>query len=204
MSNLTTDTIVPAAPLIGDTPLVRLWTFEPKSGIEIHAKLEYLNAGGSVKDRAALAIVLDAERRGALGPGRVLLDATSGNTGISYAMLGAQRGFLVTLCVPANVTPERKRLLRAFGARVVLTDPMEGSDGAIAEARRLYAGNPDLYFYADQYNNDANWRAHFDTTGAEILEQTQGRVTDSWPASERPGPLLARAGDFGRPTLASG
>jgi len=178
MSNLTTDTIVPAAPLIGDTPLVRLWTFEPKSGIEIHAKLEYLNAGGSVKDRAALAIVLDAERRGALGPGRVLLDATSGNTGISYAMLGAQRGFLVTLCVPANVTPERKRLLRAFGARVVLTDPMEGSDGAIAEARRLYAGNPDLYFYADQYNNDANWRAHFDTTGAEILEQTQGRVTD--------------------------
>ena len=173
-----TDSIVSVTPRIGGTPLVRLRGFEPKPGIEIHAKLEYLNAGGSVKDRAALAIVRDAERGGALGPGRALLDATSGNTGISYAMLGAQRGFLVTLCVPANVTPERKRLLRAFGANVVLTNPMEGSDGAIAEARRLHAANPNLYFYADQYNNPANWRAHFDTTGAEILDETQGRLTD--------------------------
>ena len=178
MTILTTDSIVPVTPRIGGTPLVRLRGFEPKPGVEIHAKLEYLNAGGSVKDRAALAIVLDAERRGALGPGRALLDATSGNTGISYAMLGAQRGFPVTLCVPANVTPERKRLLRAFGANVVLTDPMEGSDGAIAEARRLHAAYPTLYFYADQYNNPANWRAHFDTTGAEILDETQGRLTD--------------------------
>jgi cysteine synthase B len=178
MTILTTDTIVPVAPRIGGTPLVRLKGFEPKPGVEIHAKLEYVNAGGSIKDRAALAIVLDADRRGALGPGRSLLDATSGNTGISYAMLGAQRGFLVTLCVPANVTPERKRVLRAFGATVVPTDPMEGSDGAIAEARRLYAANPTLYFYADQYNNAANWRAHFDTTGAEILDETQGRLTD--------------------------
>jgi cysteine synthase B len=178
MTILTTDPIVHVTPRIGGTPLVRLRGFEPKPGVEIHAKLEYLNAGGSVKDRAALAIVLDAERRGALGPGRALLDATSGNTGISYAMLGAQRGFLVTLCVPANVTPERKRLLRAFGANVVLTDPMEGSDGAIAEAQRLHASNPTLYFHADQYNNAANWRAHFDTTGAEIIDETHGRLTD--------------------------
>jgi cysteine synthase B len=161
---------------IGETPLVRLTQFEPRPGVEIHAKVESMNPGGSVKDRAARAIVEDAIRRGEI-PQRILLDATSGNTGIAYAMLGAAHGFLVKLCVPANVTAERKRLLRAYGADVVWTDPMDGSDGAIAEARRLFASNPDAYFYADQYNNDANWRAHFETTGPEILEQTDGRVT---------------------------
>ena len=161
---------------IGQTPLVRLARFEPRPGVEIHAKVESMNPGGSVKDRAARAIVEDAMRRGEI-PRRILLDATSGNTGIAYAMLGAAHGFLVKLCVPANVTAERKRLLRAYGADVVWTDPMDGSDGAIAEARRLFASNPDAFFYADQYNNEANWRAHFETTGLEILEQTDGRVT---------------------------
>jgi len=161
---------------IGDTPLVRLSRFEPRPNVEIYAKLESMNAGGSVKDRAARAIVDDGMRR-ALIAGRILLDATSGNTGIAYAMLGATHGFLVKLCVPGNVTEERKRLLRAYGADVVFTDPMDGSDGAIAEARRLFAANPAAYFYADQYNNDANWRAHYDTTGPEILEQTGGRIT---------------------------
>jgi cysteine synthase B len=162
---------------IGQTPLVRLSRFEPHPGVEVHAKLEALNAGGSVKDRAARAIVEDALRRGLLGGRRILLDATSGNTGIAYAMLGAAHGFLVKLCVPANVTAERRRLLAAYGADIVWTDPMEGSDGAILEARRLYAENPEAYFYADQYNNDLNWRAHFETTGAEILDQTDGRIT---------------------------
>jgi cysteine synthase B len=156
---------------------VRLEAFEPRAGVEIHAKLELHNAGGSVKDRAALAMVEDGERRGALVAGRVLLDATSGNTGISYAMLGAARGFLVKLCIPANVTRERRQMLVSYGAELVLTDPMEGSDGAIREARRIYAGDPERYFYPDQYSNDANWRAHFDTTGVEILEQTGGLVT---------------------------
>jgi cysteine synthase B len=174
---LLTDTPIAADARIGGTPLVRLTTFETSPSVRLYAKLEFQNAGGSVKDRAARAIVDAAERRGELGPGRVLLDATSGNTGISYAMLGAARGFLVTLCVPANVTPERKRLLRAYGADLVLTDPMDGSDGAIAEARRRFATRPDLYYYADQYGNEANWRAHFDTTGVEILEATDGRLT---------------------------
>lgn len=162
---------------IGRTPLVRLARFEPKPGVEIHAKLESRNPGGSVKDRAALAMILDGERSGRLRAGRVLLDATSGNTGIAYAMLAAARGYRVRLCVPANVTLERRRLLQALGAELVLTDPMDGSDGAIREARRLHERDPDAYFYPDQYNNPANWRAHYDTTGPEILEQSGGRVT---------------------------
>jgi cysteine synthase B len=174
---VTLHTRAPAGLRIGNTPLVRLEAFEPRAGVEIHAKLELHNAGGSVKDRAALAMVEDGERRGALGAGRVLLDATSGNTGISYAMLGAARGFLVKLCIPANVTRERRQMLASYGAELVLTDAMEGSDGAIREARRMYAADPDRYFYPDQYSNDANWRAHFDTTGVEILEQTGGQVT---------------------------
>ena len=137
------------ASLVGDTPLVRLVDFEPRAGVEIYAKLEARNPGGSVKDRAALAMMLDGERRGLLGPGRVLLDATSGNTGIAYAMLAASRGYRVRLCVPANVTRERLALLRAFGADLVLTDPMEGSDGAIREARRIDAEDPGAYFYVD-------------------------------------------------------
>lgn len=166
----------PAA-LIGRTPLVRLRGVEPRPGIEIYAKLESQNPGGSVKDRAALAMILDGEQRGRLHRGRVLIDATSGNTGISYAMLGAARGYRVMLCVPANVTEERKRLLHAYGAELIITDPMEGSDGAIREVRRRYELDPDRYFYPDQYSNPANWRAHYDTTAVEIIEQTGGRVT---------------------------
>jgi cysteine synthase B len=163
--------------LIGRTPLVRLRRLEPRAGLELYAKLESQNPGGSVKDRAALAMIQAGERSGALHRGVTLLDATSGNTGISYAMLGAERGYRVTLCVPANVTAERKRLLHAFGAELILTDPMEGSDGAIREARRRYESDPDRYFYPDQYSNPANWRAHYDTTAVEIIEQTGGRIT---------------------------
>jgi cysteine synthase B len=166
----------PAA-LIGRTPLIRLRGLEPRPGVEFYAKLESQNPGGSVKDRAALAMVLDGERRGALDRTRVLIDATSGNTGISYAMLGASRGYRVMLCVPANVTTERKRLLHAYGAELILTDPMEGSDGAIREVRRRYEADPERYFYPDQYSNPANWRVHYDTTAVEIIEQTGGRIT---------------------------
>lgn len=161
---------------IGGTPLLRLDRLAPP-GVELLAKAEWLNPGGSVKDRAAASIVRDARRRGLLGPGRELLDATSGNTGIAYAMLGAAEGFRVTLCVPANVSPERKRILRAYGANVVWTDPAEGSDGAIRRARALHAAEPDRYFYADQYSNDANWLAHYHGTANEIWAQTEGRLT---------------------------
>jgi cysteine synthase B len=163
--------------LIGRTPLVRLRRFEPREGVEIYAKLEMKNPGGSVKDRAALAMMLEGERKGAFGNGEILLDATSGNTGIAYAMLGAARGHRVRLCVPENVTPERKRLLQVYGADLVLTDPMEGSDGAIRMVRAIYERDPSRYFYPDQYNNPANWRAHYDTTGPEIIGQTEGRIT---------------------------
>ena len=164
--------------LVGNTPLLRLTGFDDElaSGVELYAKAEWQNPGGSVKDRAAARMIADGERSGALKPGGTLLDATSGNTGIAYAMLGAALGYRVRLCVPANVTPERLRMLRAYGADVVLTDAMEGSDGAIREARRLHAEHPSL-FYPDQYNNPANWRAHFDTTATEIWRQTEGRVT---------------------------
>ena len=163
--------------LIGNTPLVRLRAFEPTASIEIYAKLESHNPGGSVKDRAALAMILDGERAGALTPDRTLLDATSGNTGIAYAMIAAARGYRVRLCLPSNVTKERIRLLEALGADLVLTDPMEGSDGAILEARRIHATDPGRYFYPDQYNNPANWRAHFESTGPEIAAQSDGRAT---------------------------
>jgi cysteine synthase B len=163
--------------LIGRTPLVRLTRLEPHPGVEIHAKLESRNPGGSVKDRAAAAMIREGLRTHALRPGKTLLDATSGNTGIAYAMLGAALGYPVKLCVPSNVTKERKRLLDVYGAQIVWTSPMDGSDGAIREARRLYAEDPDRYFYPDQYSNDANWRAHYNGTGVEILEQTHGRLT---------------------------
>jgi cysteine synthase B len=163
--------------LIGRTPLVRLRRLEPHPGVEIYAKLESRNPGGSVKDRAAASILRTALRSGALVHGKTILDATSGNTGIAYAMLGAAIGYPVKLCVPSNVTIERQRLLRTYGAQIVWTDPMDGSDGAIREARRLNAADPDRYYYADQYNNQANWRAHYETTGVEILEQTHGRLT---------------------------
>lgn len=164
--------------LIGNTPLIRLRCFEKEApGVELYAKAEWQNPGGSVKDRAAARMLIDGERFGLLHHGKVILDATSGNTGIAYAMIGAARGYSVKLCVPENVTPERKRILRAYGAELVFTDAMESSDGAIREARRLYALDPDRYFYPDQYNNEANWRAHYETTGAEILAQTGGRIT---------------------------
>ena len=164
--------------LIGRTPLLRLDRFLPSAtNVEIYAKAEFLNPGGSVKDRAAAAILADGERSGRLHAGVTILDATSGNTGIAYAMIAAARGYKLQLCVPDNVTTERKRTLRAYGAELVLTSPMEGSDGAIREARRLYAAHPDRYFYADQYNTDANWRAHYDPTAVEILAQTEGRLT---------------------------
>lgn len=164
--------------LIGRTPLVRLSRIERDvPGIEIYAKAEWQNPGGSVKDRPAWWMVREGLRTGALSGDRRLLDATSGNTGIAYAMIGAAMGFGVTLCVPSNVTPERKRILAAYGAELIFTDPMEASDGAIIAARDRYARDPERYFYADQYNNDFNWRAHYDTTGPEIVEQTNGRMT---------------------------
>ena len=164
--------------LIGNTPLIRLTNFEAGlRNVELYAKAEWRNPGGSVKDRPAARMIADGERSGLLTHDKVILDATSGNTGIAYAMIGAARGYRVRLCVPGNVTPERKRILRAFGAEVIFTDPMQGSDGAIIRAKELYAADPDGYFYADQYNNPGNWRAHYDTTAPEILEQTGGRLT---------------------------
>ena len=164
--------------LIGNTPLIRLSAFETGlRNVELYAKAEWKNPGGSVKDRPALRMIQDGERSGALTRDKVILDATSGNTGIAYAMIGAARGYRVRLCVPSNVTPERKRILKAFGAEIVFTDPMQGSDGAILKARELYAAEPQIYFYVDQYNNPGNWRAHYDTTAPEIIEQTGGRIT---------------------------
>jgi len=163
---------------IGNTPLVRLERIAPHlPGIQLLGKAEWANPGGSVKDRAASSIVMEAIRKGRLGKGQHLLDATSGNTGIAYAMLGAALGFPVTLCVPANVSPERKRILNAYGAHVVWTDPNDGSDGAIRKARELAAAGPEKYYYADQYGNDANWQAHYRTTANEIWEQTAGQIT---------------------------
>lgn len=161
---------------IGKTPLLRLERLTADlPGVQILAKAEWNNPGGSVKDRAAAAIVLDALQKEQLCPGRRLLDATSGNTGIAYAMLGAALDFGVTLCMPSSVSPERKRILHAYGAEVRWTDPTEGSDGAIRMARDL-ARDPQ-YFYADQYSNPANWRAHYNGTAVEILDQTSGRIT---------------------------
>ncbi|MEO5822552.1 MAG: cysteine synthase family protein [Vicinamibacteraceae bacterium] len=163
--------------LIGNTPLARLRRIEPHPGVEIHAKLESRNPGGSVKDRAAASMIRAGLRSGALVPGKTLLDASSGNTGIALAMLGAALGYPVKLCVPSNVSTERKRLLDIYGADVTWTSPLEGSDGAIREARRLFALEPERFFYSDQYSNEANWRAHYDTTAVEILAQTGGRIT---------------------------
>jgi cysteine synthase B len=145
--------------------------------VQLLGKAEWTNPGGSVKDRAALNIVREAERNGELRPGRILLDATSGNTGIAYAMIGAAHGFGVKLCVPANVSLERKRILQAYGADILFTDPNDGSDGAIRKAQELHAADPEKYFYADQYSNDANWLAHYHTTANEIWNQTEGRIT---------------------------
>lgn len=161
---------------IGNTPLLEI----PLAGagdVRVLGKAEFFNPGGSVKDRPALNIILDGERSGKLVLGKTILDSTSGNTGIAYAMIAASKGYRVKLCLPANASPERKQILMAYGAELVLTDPAEGSDGAIGVCQRIYKENPDTYFYADQYNNDANWRAHFASTGVEIIEQTEGAIT---------------------------
>jgi cysteine synthase B len=165
--------------LIGNTPLLgfqRLTAHLP-SDVNIYAKAEWTNPGGSVKDRAALNIIRTAEREGKLTPGMTLVDSTSGNTGIAYAMLGAARGIKVKLFLPANASQERIAILRGYGVELVLTDPLEGSDGAIRAVRDLVANDPGGYFYADQYNNPANWQAHYYSTGVEIWEQTAGTVT---------------------------
>lgn len=163
---------------IGNTPLIFLKNISRMTpGVEIYAKVESFNPGGSVKDRPAYRIITEAEKSGQLTPDKVVLDATSGNTGIAYAMIAAVKGYRLKLCVPSNVSAERKKILQVYGAEVVWTDPDESSDGAIRAAREIYQKNPEHYFYADQYNNPNNWKAHYDTTGPEIWHQTKGKVT---------------------------
>src|SRR6266403_3783438 len=163
---------------IGNTPLLRLERIaRDLPNIQLLGKAEWYNPGGSVKDRAALNIVNEGRRPGKFTPGKTLLDSTSGNTGIAYAMIGAAEGFPVTLCMPENVSVERKRILFAYAANIIYTDPGDGSDGAIRAARELYAREPEKYFYADQYSNDANWQAHYHGTANEIWQQTEGRIT---------------------------
>jgi len=160
---------------IGHTPLLRLHLLDTE--VPVFAKAEHLNPGGSVKDRAALSMILEGERSGKLRPGMTILDATSGNTGIAYAMIGASRGYRVKVCLPKNASKQRKQILQRYGVEIVETDPMLLTDGAQRVAREIYAHEPDKYFYPDQYNNDANWLAHYETTANEIWEQTAGRVT---------------------------
>ena len=168
----------PLLATIGNTPLLRLEKIQSEfPGIEIFGKAEYFNPGGSVKDRAALNMVLDGERSGKLNHSRTILDSTSGNTGIAYAMIGANLGYKVRLVLPGNASGERKRILKAYGAETLYSDPNESSDGAIRMVRQIYMEDPDLYFYPDQYNNPANWKAHFEGTGPEIIDQTNGGLT---------------------------
>src|SRR4051794_5334979 len=163
---------------IGNTPLLRLDSLTRElPGVALLGKAEWYNPGGSVKDRAAANIIAEARRSNQLRPGKILLDATSGNTGIAYAMIGAAEGFAVTLCMPENVSRERKQILQGYGANILYTDPADGSDGAIRLARDLAAKHPDQFFYADQYSNEANWKAHYCHTANEIWHQTQGRIT---------------------------
>ncbi len=164
---------------VGNTPLIRLRCVvrDLPAEIEIYAKAEHLNPGGSVKDRAALAMILAGEQSRKLTKGKTILDATSGNTGIAYAMIGAARGYKVTLCLPSNASVERKRILKIYGAEIIETDAMDGTDGAQIKAKGLVAEFPDKYFYADQYNNEANWKAHYDQSATEIWQQTNGRIT---------------------------
>ena len=183
MTNLLVEHATPVAAsieaCIGNTPLIqlrRLTTHLP-AGVEVLVKAEHLNPGGSVKDRPALSMILDGERSGKLRPGMTILDATSGNTGIAYAMLAAARGYEVALCVPKNASKQRKSILRQFGVQLIETDPLASTDGAQLAARQLFARNPQKYFYPDQYNNPANWLAHFESTAPEIWQQTEGRIT---------------------------
>ncbi len=165
--------------LVGNTPLIRInkITSGLPEGVEVYAKLEGYNPGGSVKDRAALRMIEDAEKSGRLTKDKIILDSTSGNTGIAYAWIGAVKGYKVELVVPANVSEERKKILHAFGADVIFSNPLEGSDGAIRLAWKLYVDNPNKYCKLDQYNNPSNPQAHFDGTGQEIIDQTEGRIT---------------------------
>jgi len=164
--------------LIGNTPLLRFNRISADfDSVQILAKAEWYNPGGSVKDRAALSMILDGERTGLLTKDKILIDATSGNTGIAYAMIAAERGYKVKLALPKNASIERKQCLLAYGAELILTDPHEGTDGAQRYVRKLVDAEPEKYFYPDQYNNPANWRAHYETTAMEIWRQTDGRVT---------------------------
>jgi cysteine synthase B len=164
---------------IGHTPLLRLRLLDKNlsPGVQVFAKAEHLNPGGSVKDRAALSMILEGERSGKLKPGMTILDATSGNTGIAYAMIGSSRGYEVKVCLPKNASPARKQILRSYGVEIVETDPMRSTDGAQLIAREIFAADREKYFYPDQYNNEANWLAHYETTANEIWEQTEGRIT---------------------------
>ena len=164
---------------IGNTPLIRLRnvTQNLPAGVAVLAKAEHLNPGGSVKDRAALAMILAGERSGRLRAGQTILDATSGNTGIAYGMIGAARGYPVTICLPKNASAQRKQILRSYGVELIETDPLQATDGAQLVARELFAAEPEKYFYPDQYNNPANWRAHYESTAPEIWAQTGGRIT---------------------------
>lgn len=165
--------------LIGNTPLVRLRSITENlpENIAVYAKAEFLNPGGSVKDRAALAMITAGEKSGELTKNKTILDATSGNTGIAYAMIAAARGYKVALCLPKNASRERKRILKIYGAEIIETDQMQGTDGAQIKAKELVAEFPDKYFYPDQYNNENNWREHYNTTAPEIWQQTGGAIT---------------------------
>jgi len=164
---------------VGNTPLLRLSLVNAglPEDVRVFAKAEHLNPGGSVKDRAALSMILDGERTGRLRAGMTILDATSGNTGIAYAVIGSERGYPVTVCLPKNASNQRKKILRNYGVEIVETDPMLSTDGAQVVAKEIFARNPEKYFYPDQYNNAANWRAHYETTANEIWEQTSGQIT---------------------------
>lgn len=164
---------------VGRTPLLELRGLSPalEAGVRVYAKAEWHNPGGSIKDRAGLAIIRAAERAGRLHEGKVLLDATSGNTGIAYAWICARLGYKASLAVPGSIAPQRRAILAAYGVELLFTSPLEGSDGAIREARMLYAAEPGRYFYADQYGNEANWRAHYEGTALELWEQTEGKLT---------------------------
>lgn len=175
----TREAVRSAIELVGNTPLVRInrITKGLKRKVEIYAKLEWYNPGGSVKDRAALWMIEEAERTGELTKDKVILDSTSGNTGIAYAWIAAIKGYQVELVMPSNVSEERKKIIKAYGAKIIFSDPMEGSDGAIRVARKLYEEDPERYYKPDQYNNPSNPKAHYETTGPEIIEQTGGRIT---------------------------
>ncbi len=163
---------------VGNTPLIKLNKItRGLRNVQIYAKAEWFNPGGSVKDRPALRIIEDAEKTGMLTKDKIIIDSSSGNTGVAYALIGATKGYKVTLVMPSNVSEERKAIVHSFGAEIISTDPLQGSDGAIIEVRHIVEENPERYFYADQYNNPSNWQAHYDTTGVEIWGQTGGKIT---------------------------